>query len=505
MTFSLSFYQTTKARNSTFVPPVAGATTQVLLKDSTSIVRPTFRMRLGEKGMATAEELIQYNYCYCAEFKRYYFIRNITAETAVIFLIECEVDVLATFRDDILDTKAFIVYGENSYNSMLPDSRLPITYRSKQKFVKQPTGLVTTDNGCFIVGISSISASGETGPVQLYALTKQQCKDLASNLYQEDFSDVVAALLYNPQNSIVSCMWLPVEKGLVADGADVNITFGNPAWTLCTGAPCKRSISGEALITPYVEYMTEHYNPETGLDEYNWGDYRNCEPYSTYSMWFPGSGLNEIPMRKLIGDGDEQPQFMVEYNLSVSTGDITYTINRMCMADGAGDMESAIMVVKGNFGVQIPIANSQSGFGSALMSAITAAGSTAVALLAPEAGIAGAYATVNAIESIGTGMLESMKISTSATGSIGGWAQSEEMLSNYYCITTVNRISDNPRLSAPTIGRPYHKTEKLGDLAGLVKCTGAYVKTWATDEEHNMIAQFVNSSANYIFGGLIIE
>lgn len=505
MAFSLSFYQTTKARNSTFVPPVAGSTTEVLLKDSTSVIRPTFRMRLSEKGMSTATELMQYNYCYCAEFKRYYFIRNITAETAVIFLIECEVDVLATFREDILNTKAFIVYGENSYNSMLPDSRLPITYRSKQKYVKVPTGMVTTDNGCFIVGISSISSSGDTGPVQMYALTQEQCKELANNLYQADFDDVIAALLYNPQNSVVSCMWIPVEKHLVAKSGDVDITFGKPAWKLCTGAPCKRTIMGETLIEPYIEYQTEHYNPETGLIEYNWADYRNCEPYSSYSVWFPGSGLSEIPMRKLIGDGDEQPRFMIEQTVSVSTGDITYAVIRMNNADGTGDMESTVMVVKGNFGVQIPIANSQSGFGSALMSAITAAGSTAVALLAPEASIAGAYATVNAIESLGTGMLESMKISTSATGSIGGWAQSEDMLSHFYCITTVNRISDNPRLSASTIGRPYHKTERLGDVSGLVKCTGAYVETWATEEEHNMIAQFVNSSANYIFGGLIIE
>lgn len=504
MAFSLSFYQTTKARNSTFVPPVAGATTQVLLKDSTSVIRPTFRMRLGEKGMAKAEELMQYNYCYCAEFNRYYYIRNITSETAVIFLIECEVDVLATFRDDILETKAFIVYADSKFNSMLPDTRLPITYRSEQKVVVEPTELVTdAQTGCFVVGISSISASGDTGPVQMYVLSKDQCKELAQNLYEADLTDKIASLLYNPQQSVVSCLWLPVDKSKIAKSGDVNVTFG--PWTLCTGSPCKRTIKGTKTIQPYVKYKSRTYDPATDSYTYSWADYRNCEPYSIYNVWFPGSGLTQIPMRQIIGKAQNIPTFNIEYNLGVTTGDITYTISRNLDAEGDSGIESAVMIVKGNFGVEIPVANSQSGFGSSLMSAITAAGSTAVALMAPEASLASAYATTNALTSLGTGMLESMKISNSATGSLGGWAQSDDMLSNYYCITTVNDITDTPSNCSETIGRPYHKTEKLGDMLGLVKCTGAYVETWATEEEHNMIAQFVNSSANYIFGGLIIE
>ena len=83
--FTLQFAQTTKARNSTFVPPVSGATTQVLLREETSIVKPTFRIRLEYEGMVSAADLFQYNYCYCPEFKRYYFITDIVSYTAIIF------------------------------------------------------------------------------------------------------------------------------------------------------------------------------------------------------------------------------------------------------------------------------------------------------------------------------------------------------------------------------------------------------------------------------------
>lgn len=49
------------------------------------------------------------------------------------------------------------------------------------------------------------------------------------------------------------------------------------------------------------------------------------------------------------------------------------------------------------------------------------------------------------------------------------------------------------------------KTETLGSHTGLVKATGVWVEAECTDTEHQLIAQFVNSSTNFIYGGLIIE
>ena len=89
-------------------------------------------------------------------------------------------------------------------------------------------------------------------------------------------------------------------------------------------------------------------------------------------------------------------------------------------------------------------------------------------------------------------------------GGLGGRAGAE---ANANIVLTVSywKISDTPSNCLTTIGLPLFKSVTLGSLSGLVKCSGAWVKAECTDTEHQMIAQYVNSSTNFIYGGLIIE
>lgn len=59
-----------------------------------SVVNPTLRMKF-----LTYPD---YNYIYIPAFKRYYFIDDISIETTNTFIIQLQVDVLETFKDDIL-------------------------------------------------------------------------------------------------------------------------------------------------------------------------------------------------------------------------------------------------------------------------------------------------------------------------------------------------------------------------------------------------------------------
>lgn len=500
--FTLQFGQTTKARNSTFVPPVDGATVEVLLREETNVVDPTFRMRLEYEGMSSAAELFQYNYCYCPDFKRYYFITNITSVTAIVFDIECICDVLATFREDILDTTAFVMYAETQYNSAIADRRLPRSSVSEQHVVESFTGF-TEDDGCFCLTLASPSTDGETGCAQSYILSKSQMAAVSQKLYSTDFYEELMKLLNNPLDAVISCMWTPINVSRAAKD-DATIKIGD--YILGNGYTANRSVSGEQTITPYVKYFTETVLSD-GTHKYNYADYRNIEPYSEYSMWLPGVGITQIPMYDLIGKGNEVPTFTLEFCASPCSGDITYNICRNLDAEEGGDLGSTVETITGNFGINIPVAQRNTGYMAAIGNAGASIGSAVVGAIAGVAGrpimAAGAFASAvsHGVESI----MEVNTIGTRQSGTLGGWAAYDEMYTKICMITRNFQTSDLPSAGAATIGRPLYRTKKLRDLSGLVKCTGAYVQTWATEREHNMIAQYVNSSTNFIFGGLIIE
>lgn len=502
--FTVQFAQTDKARNSTQIPPISGATCEVLLREETSVVKPVFRMRCDHDGMVVPEDLFGYNYCYCSSFKRYYFIVDIVSITATIFDIFCECDVLATFREDILNTDAFIMYAESRYNSMLPDSRLPISDRSQLTTVTIPF-TVCDDDGSFVLTLASENSNGETGCAQSYVMNKSQIASAANNLFSTNFLDQVIKYFTNPLDAVISCKWTPIKTALASDSSGSITVAGYP---IGSGATARKTVSGMINCTPYVPYKSTVWNPITNSYEYSWADYRNCEPYTEYTMWLPGVGTIQIPMINIIGNGSEEPKFILYYVASPCTGDITYIISRVNQASGGtGLTEHPVLTVKGNFGIDIPVATANRGYVAGLGNMAVAAGEMVVAAMAAEAGapMAAMRAKISAVESAGSGVIKAMTTRTAVSGTLGGWSSMEDMNSQISIYTNVFSISDSPSNITKTAGRPLFQTHKLSEMSGLVKCTGAYVETWATEQEHQMIAQYVNSSTNFIFGGLIVE
>lgn len=73
----------------------------IKFKGSANIKNPTIKLK-------TDTTLLEYNYCYIPDFKRYYFINDVTIETDNIMTIELRVDVLESFKNDILNSNASI-------------------------------------------------------------------------------------------------------------------------------------------------------------------------------------------------------------------------------------------------------------------------------------------------------------------------------------------------------------------------------------------------------------
>lgn len=66
------------------------------------------------------------NYLYIPQFKRYYFITNVTSVRNGLWRITCHVDVLETYKEAILKQYAIIKRQEFNYNLLQDDSEFKV-------------------------------------------------------------------------------------------------------------------------------------------------------------------------------------------------------------------------------------------------------------------------------------------------------------------------------------------------------------------------------------------
>lgn len=112
------------------------------LRDATDIINPIILVELNE--------IANYNYCYIPNFKRYYFITDITVIRTGLYAISLSVDVLESFKSDIKNLSVILLNTENvGLNNYLPSQVFRNNVKSKTDILNFPNGL--NDSGEFIL------------------------------------------------------------------------------------------------------------------------------------------------------------------------------------------------------------------------------------------------------------------------------------------------------------------------------------------------------------------
>lgn len=83
-----------------------GSLSGVILKADTNLMRPTFILK-------TSPLVYNSNYLYNTFTKRYYYIRTITAMSGGRISIDCDIDVLFTYKNEILNSSGWVVRSNN--------------------------------------------------------------------------------------------------------------------------------------------------------------------------------------------------------------------------------------------------------------------------------------------------------------------------------------------------------------------------------------------------------
>ncbi len=111
------------------------------LRGESSVINPSF--------MIETANPTGFNYCYIQAFSRYYFITNITSVRNGLWRIDCSVDVLMSFRNQILALNVIVDRSTNEGERYMQGEPWQTTVRTKTDIINFPSGLL--DSGEYIL------------------------------------------------------------------------------------------------------------------------------------------------------------------------------------------------------------------------------------------------------------------------------------------------------------------------------------------------------------------
>ena len=116
-------------------------TINITLYLDTNVTNPVFKLK---------NFLNNANYMYVPDLHRYYYINNYTLSNQCVYL-HCSVDVLTTYKTEILNSECLISRSENDYNDNIVDTLVPITENTVYTIKNFGENIKTTEH--FIIGV----------------------------------------------------------------------------------------------------------------------------------------------------------------------------------------------------------------------------------------------------------------------------------------------------------------------------------------------------------------
>ena len=474
----ITFYKFNKRMNSTKRPSNAHARIEVnfTYKEFADLHNPR---------IVVSANILTAACNYASINNTFYFINKVSTMGNNLWEVELLIDLLATYKTQILATNALVEYSDVNYNKDLIDTRLPmdgkISMASTSADVVGYPYINGTTAGCFaLVVVGYIEGTSITVPPHgtftvTYFLSPAQMQQVVKALQTPDFLDYVIQYFQNPFDGIVECYWLPfdVSQYTVLSSATVKI------------CGYELNVDGNTIIASVSFRAPTDLVGRTLTLEIPWmyDDYRNLSPYTTMDLFLPGVGNVNLPTNNFYGE----TSLSISYILDWSTGALEYEIYK-----GNAPTQSIIMAFSANIKTNIPIAQSQSFVGKLAQSAISA---TAGALFMGMPNMMPAAVTSFAGAS-------SVLISRQETKQNGSFNNSFLVgnIGPLKAVLTIrsNNVSDEPGNVAAILGRPCFKHTALSNFSGYVKTNNASV---SIDGYHNETIE-INNLLN---GGVYIE
>ena len=458
-----------KRKNSTLQPQLT-ASFDVLLKTPTSLHSPTFTINASS---------FDYNYLKWGD--RYYFVTDVVSRNNNLWEVSAMVDVLATYKSEILNTTAYVLY-DSVANTELPDNRLPM---KTTKTVSAATAACpfVPDGGCYI-----LSLTGSNNSTGVYKCTENELAALIDdvafiydNLWAPDpnnpkptppsGSNVWEWLKYLAE----TCYWYfealksPFTQAFGSGHIPENLRE-------CRYIPFNVGVTGGANTIYLGTFQTQQslgklatetvHRTATVNIPWQATDYRRRSPYTEIYLYLPYIGMIKLSSENLTG----QSSLNVAYTLALRDGSM------ICTVTSGGEI---VGQYSGNVGASVPVGISNINLPKAAQSVISGAANVAAKNLG------------------GVGMSalnfgDAITPNFTCIGGLDGVAAIGAN-QNITCYTVYHDTIAAPNSALATIGAPSMCPKSLGSLTGYCQCLDAHVAAAAESQELDEIDAFLNS------------
>lgn len=471
-------YKFTKRQNSTKEPafndPTKTVINDVNLKEETSFLFPTL---IFTRNIKTGFNPIMFNYATIAVWQRYYFIKDWRWVNGV-WECDLEVDVMASFKEEIGSTTAYIIRAASSSDPNIMDTFYPSKTNTLIRRYAVDTDIYGTliADGCYVVGCINNETANRVGSTTYYALTNSQLASLLAYLFSGsifnsshiyDMSEGVYKALFDPFQYIKTCMWFPYPvSALGSTTANIKVGYWD---TGVTGTICSTLIKEYRIVSQTA--LGNH--PQIAR-----GTYLNHAPFTRITAFI--SPFGEIPI---------DPAFMqfttnwlygrIYVDFITGLADLRLTItNGYDQTDPDFDMYKICTMRTSQVGVPIQISQLQTDYLNAISSGLGAVAS-------------GFMGNISGIFSGIGNAAASLFPKESSIGANGSFLE----LAEPPLVIVENEIVVDDNVTE--FGRPLCKNAQISSLSGYVQ-TGEDDHAFSgTETECQMINKYMKSGFFY--------
>lgn len=423
-----------KRKKSTKRPTSSGYTVAFNYKQPTSIYHPQIMVEGGSQFQTAPPR-------YAKIENLYYSVDDVQSYRDNVWILSLNVDAMATARDDIGATSAYVVRAASQYNEMLTDSLLVPEAETTITGASVSTG-VFDGSSCYILQILDGRGSSSPGFLSAFGMTGNQLAELAAQLTQADIIGELFQTMSDVTSCIGSCTMVPVTAGKLS-GSGKTIYCGH----FNTG------VSGVALNSPIVTGEASIAIP------WKYNDFRRNPPYTSVMLYLPFIGNVELSTN----DINSYSSLKIYTTLDVITGVVAYSVQV-----GAGGI--VIGEYSAQAGAPIPTSSYTSNALGGISGAIGSLATGAVAgVTANPFGIAGA------VGQMGGAIMDFATHTAQVRGAQGSLALAWQTLPFIRLEMISRESSDTPANVRARNGSPLMARRTIGSLSGYVQTMGANI------------------------------
>lgn len=459
-----------KRKNSTKIPTTEGTTFDIVLKEDTDMENPVIVL-----------EPVDLGYTYAKFNNNYYFVDSEIVMTKNLMQLSLSMDSLASNKTAIGNTIAFIEFSSTGYDINKIDNRLGVSITKTYESSTEVAMPLLSQNGLYILSVANAGSNVNTdaGFTTQYILrdsslgegTPSTLLAIKQLLMHYDWAEDLIKVFNDPYQSIISCIWLPlnyvsVSSSPVYANQFTRLQFGDKY----TGEESYPSIKkGVIPIADTSIPITWRYD-----------DFRRNSPYTTLSLFIPLYGNIDLA----VSDFVESENVHISGAYDLTTGDVILSIKN---DDGA-----ISQTINFNMAANCPIASIRGGADGVLSGIMSTVGNAAS--IASGNYVSGAASAVMSAQSAA---LSSLRRNVSIKGSITG--RTPVALGTNFILTTISIDTEDPDNVSyiDRQGRPVMHYGIISAHPGYVQCANASFAGSVLSGERDEINSYLNSGFYY--------